>query len=93
MYNALAAGKPLLALSEAESETSLVINESKCGWQIVPLDGKTLADLADRLSVAPPSVIPSAEHCSALGKEKYSFTNSLVLYQQTLTSVDRDKQC
>lgn len=44
-YNILAAGKPILALTEPASELALVIDEEKCGWHLRPGDADRLTDL------------------------------------------------
>lgn len=41
-YNILAAGKPILALTDDESELAFVIDEDRVGWHIVPGDAKQL---------------------------------------------------
>ncbi len=43
MYNILAAGIPLIACSEDDSELSLVIRENRVGWVVPPGDGDALA--------------------------------------------------
>lgn len=37
-YNILAAGKPILALTEKDSEIALVVEEDKVGWTVLPND-------------------------------------------------------
>ncbi|MBS1793972.1 MAG: glycosyltransferase family 4 protein [Acidobacteria bacterium] len=41
-YNILAAGKPILALAEPDSEISRVIEEDRVGWVVAPGDPDTL---------------------------------------------------
>ena len=41
-YNIMAAGKPVLALTEAGSELAQVIDEEGIGWHIEPGDGDDL---------------------------------------------------
>jgi glycosyltransferase involved in cell wall biosynthesis len=45
MYNVMAAGKPLIALTEEESELAQVVKEERIGWVIPPEDAEALTDL------------------------------------------------
>ena len=45
MYNILAAGVPIIALSEADTELSLMISENQAGWVINPGDANALSRL------------------------------------------------
>lgn len=50
MYNVMAAGTPIIALAEPESELAIVVREFDCGWVIAPGDGSALAELVMWLS-------------------------------------------
>ncbi len=43
-YNFLAAGKPILALTEEDSEIARVIREEQVGWYVPPLEPQKLFD-------------------------------------------------
>lgn len=71
-YNILAAGKPILALTEDESELAIVIDEDKVGWHVPPGN-------ADRLMAAINEIFEKREELTAYGErarasaiEKYS---------------------
>lgn len=71
-YNILAAGKPILALTEKESELAIVIDEDQVGWHVPP--GST-----DRLMSAINEILEKRDELTRIGKrarktaiEKYS---------------------
>jgi len=45
MYNVMAAGKPLIAIAEEESELSMVVKEEQIGWVVSPDDPERLSDV------------------------------------------------
>lgn len=45
MYNVMAAGTPIVAMAEPESELALVVRECDCGWVIPPNDHAALTEL------------------------------------------------
>lgn len=45
LYNAMAAGKPLLAVAESMSELCIVVNEEQIGWCVSPDDPDGLAEV------------------------------------------------
>jgi glycosyltransferase involved in cell wall biosynthesis len=45
MYNIMAAGKPIIAIAESDSELSLVVQEEQIGWVVAPDDSKKLAEV------------------------------------------------
>jgi len=60
-YNALAAGKPILALSDAGSELEMVIEDDEVGWIVPPGDPKALADIVSK-------IYESRDHLPEMGK-------------------------
>jgi colanic acid biosynthesis glycosyl transferase WcaI len=83
-YNILAAGKPILALTEPGSEVSRVVEEDHAGWTVPPGDPQRFADtvreIIDRRSELPS--IGAAARKSAL--EKYSLEMALEKYRREL---------
>jgi glycosyltransferase involved in cell wall biosynthesis len=45
MYSIMAAGKPLIAIAEEESEMSLVVREEQIGWVVPPEKPQELVDI------------------------------------------------
>ena len=61
MYNILAAGKPILAVTEGHSEVSLVVQEEQVGWVVEP-------DRPDKISTAILEASKHPEVLTAMGK-------------------------
>ncbi|MBX3299097.1 MAG: glycosyltransferase family 4 protein [Acidobacteria bacterium] len=83
-YNILAAGKPILALTDPESELAMVIDEDAAGWHVAPgdVEGFTKAlltvrdDTEQRLSVG--------ENARRAAVERYSLESAVEAYRQVL---------
>ena len=84
-YNILAAGKPMLALTEDNSELAIVIDEDQVGWHVP-------ADDADALTEAIYRILRERVRLSEIGSrarqsavEKYSLDFALTKYIKELT--------
>ena len=80
-YNILAAGRPILALTETGSEVEKVIEEEGIGWVVKPGDPKSLAETIRQ-------ILSEQEKLPAMGKaarnaalEKYSLDTALEKYR------------
>jgi glycosyltransferase involved in cell wall biosynthesis len=83
-YNILAAGRPVLALTEEGSELARVVEEDEIGWAVPPGDPSALADVVleildnrNRLSG-----MGDAARRSAL--TKYSLETALEKYRRAI---------
>ncbi|MCA0425548.1 MAG: glycosyltransferase, partial [Proteobacteria bacterium] len=84
-YNILAAGKPMLALTDDESELAFVIEDDNVGWHIEPgnaeLFTKTVLEILDRRSELPD--MGKRARTSAL--ERYSQQTASEKYLEVLS--------
>jgi len=84
-YNILAAGKPMLALTDDESELAFVIEDDSVGWHIEPgnesLLTKTILEIIDRKSEL--SEMGKRARTSAL--ERYSQQTASAKYLEVLS--------
>ena len=83
-YNILAAGRPILALTETGSEVDRVIGEEGIGWVVKPGDPAALAETVRR-------ILAEREKLSAMGRaarnaalEKYSLDTALEKYRSEI---------
>jgi len=53
MYNVMAAGKPILAVAEPESELAMVVAEQAIGWVVPPDDLDALVEGIERAAATP----------------------------------------
>src|SRR5687767_6493581 len=83
-YNILAAGKPILALTESGSEIARVVEEENVGWIVPPGDAERLEEtvLAIRHDRPKLKVMGAAARAAAL--RTYSLDTALEKYKQAL---------
>ena len=83
-YNILAAGRPILALTEEDSELALVVHEERVGWVVPPDDTESLTEtvlaiLNDRTPLA-----GMAEAARNAALTKYSLDAALEKYRSAI---------
>ena len=81
MYNQMAAGKPLIAIADNESELAKVIQEEGIGWLVSPQDEDQLVKLLTQ-------IVNDAELCKDMGHKaaqavlcKYQLKHAVSKYQ------------
>jgi colanic acid biosynthesis glycosyl transferase WcaI len=83
-YNILAAGKPILALTEPESELAIVIDEDKVGWHLPPGDAAAMAELVRGLYDHREEMSAMGERARRAALDKYSLQKAIGSYRQVL---------
>ncbi len=71
-YNFLAAGKPILALTEAGSEIAQVIEEDRVGWFVSPHDAENLRRMMDKIYAERDEIPAMSRRARQAALEKYS---------------------
>lgn len=89
-YNILAAGKPILALTDADSEVAKVIEEDKVGWVVPPNEPEKLLAMIFRIFDERSQIIEKSEASRHSALKNYSLENALVKYQKALTDIASD---
>jgi len=86
MYNMMAAGKPILAIVDPNSEVAMTLREEKIGW-VVPSD-KPLNALPVILNIMgnPDMVLDMGNRARKLAEDKYSINNAADKYLEILSS-------
>lgn len=81
MYNQMAAGKPLIAIADNESELAQVIQEEEIGWLVSPQDDDQLVKLLTQ-------IMNDSELCNDMGHKaaqavlcKYQLKHAVSKYQ------------
>ena len=90
-YNLLAAGKPILALTETDSEVARVIDEERVGWHVPPRDAENLKTVILKVFDEDAERIPriqSAARRAAL--EKYSVELAVKKYQAAIANLNNN---
>jgi glycosyltransferase involved in cell wall biosynthesis len=84
MYNAMAAGKPLLAVAESGSELCMVVNEEKIGWCVSPDDPDTLAEVIKKAMSDQRSLEEFGRRARRVAVEKYASDVILARYKSLI---------
>lgn len=85
-YNIMAAGKPILALTEEDSELAIVINEDNIGWHAPAGDVDVLTDLIRQIVSYPKDLIEMGSRARQSALDKYSLETALNKYIKELVT-------
>jgi glycosyltransferase involved in cell wall biosynthesis len=83
-YNLMAAGKPVLALTESGSELSMVIDEDELGWHTEPEDPKTLTELILAICDTQGDLRDKGTKARSAAEAKYSATTAVEAYRSAI---------
>ena len=83
-YNILAAGKPILALAERDSEIEKVVGEESVGWTVPPNEPEKLLEKIFEIYASRHELEAMAKRARAAALEKYSLETALEKYRKAL---------
>ena len=83
-YNILAAGKPILALTENESEIARVVAEDHVGWTVAPNEPSALLSTIYEIYEDREKFAGMSRNARRSALEKYSLEAALIKYQKAL---------
>ena len=83
-YNIMAAGKPVLALTDKGSELARVIDEDQIGWYIEPGNAKELTALIEKVYNSRDQLAPMGERAREAALQKYSTEKAVSAYAEAL---------
>ena len=83
-YNILAVGKPILALTETNSEVARVIEEGELGWIVSPDNPEKLFQTIIEISRKRPQLIAMGKRARNAAIEKYSVEIAVQRYKKAL---------
>jgi glycosyltransferase involved in cell wall biosynthesis len=84
-YNILAVGKPILALTEANSEVARVIQEDDLGWVVSPDNPEKLFQTIIEISRKRPQLTTMGKRARKAAIEKYSIEIAIQKYKKALS--------
>lgn len=87
MYNIMAAGRPIIAVADAESELACVVMEEAIGWVVPPGDACGLANAVLEARKNPEQVTQMGARAARVAREKYSLELALEGYRAAVRSV------
>jgi glycosyltransferase involved in cell wall biosynthesis len=83
-YNILAAGRPILALTDEGSELGRVIDEEEVGWQIRPRDTEMLVKTINEIFERRSELCEMGVRARKAAIEKYSLADAVIKYREVL---------
>lgn len=83
-YNIMAAGKPILALTEHGSELAMVIDEEEIGWHVEPLDSDLLAAAILEVWNSRTGLPAMGERARRAATDKYSEERAIESYRKAM---------
>jgi len=90
MYNIMAAGKPLLAIGEPNSELALVIGEEDVGWVVPPGRPERIVEAILDARANPERLAAMGARARVAAETKYSLDRVLRAYRALIDSLDND---
>ena len=87
-YNILAAGKPILALTEENSEIARVINDDDIGWIAPPDNGEKVLNVIYEIFNARENLEEMGRRARAAALKRYSLETALEKYKAELNASD-----
>jgi glycosyltransferase involved in cell wall biosynthesis len=70
-YNILAIGRPIIAISDANSEQAMIVGEDGVGWVCPPEQPQKLAELIESISADPADTTDKGKQAVATVKSRY----------------------
>ena len=84
MYNVMAAGKPIIAVCDDDSELALVVREEDIGWVIAPGDARATADAVRAARSDRQRLSEMGERARAAAVTKYPLSRAVESYSRLL---------
>ncbi|MDD5242718.1 MAG: glycosyltransferase family 4 protein [Syntrophorhabdaceae bacterium] len=80
MYNIFAAGKPIIAIVDENSEVALTVEEERLGWVATPDDPAKIADIILMAKSHPALIEEMGKKARDMAESKYSYKKILNAY-------------
>jgi colanic acid biosynthesis glycosyl transferase WcaI len=87
MYNVLAAGKPLLAVSDDDSELAAVVQEEEIGWVIPPGRPDLIVSALREAKANPERLHAMGERARQAAEKKYTRSHILQIYRHLIEDI------
>lgn len=90
LYNVLAAGKPVIAAVDDESEPARVVREEQIGWVVRPGDAAGIVDAICDARANPLALSEMGRRAQAASRTRYTLQHVVGPYRALIDSVWRD---
>ncbi len=83
-YNLMAAGKPILALTEDGSEIARVIKEERVGWFVSPSEPEKLLQMIEKIYAERENFLKIGRRARDAAQKKYSLSEAVKKYSDSI---------
>ena len=87
LYNILAAGKPLIAVADEDSELAMVVREEHIGWVVAPGNAGEILKAIQKAHSNPEELKEMSKRARIAAETKYSFTQVIQSYRKLIDSL------
>ena len=88
MYNVMAAGKPILAITDEDSELAMTVREAKIGWVVTPGDQEGIITTVIEAASDVEALKIMGERARRLAEDKFNREQILEQYKMLFASLD-----
>jgi glycosyltransferase involved in cell wall biosynthesis len=88
MYNIMAAGKPILAITDPDSELAMVVQEENIGWVVTSYRARDIVDIILTAQRHDAILLEMGMRARKAAEEKYSFDKIIPLYKNAIMKCD-----
>lgn len=92
MYNQMAAGKPIIAVTDDCSELAKVVKEENIGWVVQPGDIEGLVKTLEFAAEHPELLAEMGARAAKVAQTKYTFAQTKQAYQQLFKEIFNSRQ-
>ncbi len=92
-YNLMAAGKPILALTENNSEIVRVINEDRVGWFVEPSEPESLLKMIYEIYAGRDEIPEMSIRARNSSLKKYSLETAIKKYKKAMANASDNEEC
>jgi glycosyltransferase involved in cell wall biosynthesis len=86
MYNVMAAGKPILAVADEDSELAMVVREERIGWVVKPGDIDGIVDVIRKAKNSPDELAEMGRRARLVVETRYSLALVIDKYRMLFSS-------
>ncbi|MGD0037056.1 MAG: glycosyltransferase family 4 protein [Bacteroidota bacterium] len=90
IYNIMAAGKPILAIADPESELTTVVQEENIGWVVTSYQAQDVVDVILSAMKNRTALLEMGKRARRATEEKYYFKRIIALYRNVLLNTMKD---
>ncbi len=90
MYNVMAAGKPIIAMTDDESELARVVREHDIGWVVAPCDWRGLIAVLREAQADAARLRSMGARARHAAETEYSYERVIRLYEDLVAEQERN---